>query len=325
MSDTSGVIYAAEIMGDGYGRLLHGAEISKVIKDDALAWVHLDANNPASREWLQSEITYLDSIIIDALLAEETRPRIVEFESGALLILRGVNLNENARTEDMVSIRIWVDAHRIISIQRRSLKAIRDIQEKLEQGKGPKGSADFVSTLAGRLFERMEPIFADLTDQLDDIEERVMEEPDKEERGEIIDIRKKAIIFKRYVSPQKDIIAHLRASEIPWMSSLHKRQLQESLDRLTRYVEDLDAIRERSQIIKDELSNALADKMNKNMYVLSVIAAIFLPLGFLTGLFGINVGGMPGVENGAAFWIVCAVCVGFTVGIAALFKYLKWY
>ena len=43
------------------------------------------------------------------------------------------------------------------------------------------------------------------------------------------------------------------------------------------------------------------------MYVLSVIAAVFLPLGFLTGLLGINVGGMPGADNAAAFWLVCLI------------------
>jgi len=72
-----------------------------------------------------------------------------------------------------------------------------------------------------------------------------------------------------------------------------------------RYVEELDAIRERAQIIKDELANIIVDRLNKNTYVLSVIAAIFLPLGFLTGLLGINVGGIPGVGNPTAFTVFC--------------------
>ena len=48
---------------------------------------------------------------------------------GVLLILRGVILNENASPEDMVSIRLWIDPHRIISLQRRKLKAVGDLAE----------------------------------------------------------------------------------------------------------------------------------------------------------------------------------------------------
>ena len=319
------VMDAFEIMGDGSGVVLTGDEISKRIKDDALAWVHLDANHALSRTWLSEEVSYLDSIIIDALLAEETRPRIVEFEQGGLLILRGVNLNENATPEDMISVRVWIDQHRIITIERRPLKAVQDIRERLKAGKGPRNSGDFLTMLSARLFERMEPVFSELDERLDDVEERVMDEPDTKDRPTITSIRKQAIVFRRYIAPQRDVMAFLRTSEQPWLDQMHKRRLQESLDRIVRYLEDLDAIRERAQIVKDELSNALADKMNKNMYVLSVIAAIFLPLGFLTGMLGINIGGIPGADNPWAFYIFAGILIAL-VGLQTLvFKKLKWF
>jgi zinc transporter len=320
-----GVINACAIKGDGSQTELQGEAISQVIKDKALAWVHLDGTKKETRKWLKTEITYLDHIIIDALLADETRPRIMEFEQGSLLILRGVNLNKDSRPEDMISIRLWIDEHRIISIQRRPLKAVKDIQELLIEGKGPKNSGDFITLLAARLFERMEPVFTDMDETLDNIEEAVIENPDISERKFITDIRKKAIVFRRYIAPQRDVIMHLRTSDQPWLNDMHKRKLQESLDHVIRYVEDLDTIRERAQIVKDELSSVLADKMNKNMYVLSVIAAIFLPLGFFTGLMGINIGGMPGVDSGNAFWIFSTILVIIVAVQVFIFKKLKWF
>jgi zinc transporter len=325
MEKSDHVIHSYRINGDGSGSVLEDKSISKAIKGDSLAWVHLDASNPESRTWLEKELTYLDNIIINALLADETRPRILEFEEGALLILRGVNLNKNSEPEDMISIRLWIDQHRIISVRRRKLKAVADIRERLEAGKGPKNSGDFINALTSRLFERMEPVFSGLDEDLDDVEERVMEEPDTKERQEISSIRKQAIMFRRYIAPQRDVIAHLRTSEQPWLDQMHKRRLQESYDRVVRYVEDLDTIRERAQIVKDELSNALADQMNKNMYVLSVIAAIFLPLGFLTGLLGINIAGIPGAENPYAFFIFCGMLAGIVGLQTIIFKKLKWF
>jgi zinc transporter len=94
---------------------------------------------------------------------------------------------------------------------------------------------------------------------------------------------------------------------------------------VVRYIEDLDAIRERAQIIMDELANIIAEKLNRNMYVLSVIAAIFLPLGFLTGLLGINVGGIPGAENEYAFLFFSALLLVIVVVQIILFKLKKWF
>lgn len=303
---------------------MEGAAISDTIKADQLAWIHLDAEKPETREWLEKELTYLDPIIINALLADETRPRMLEFEKGMLLILRGMNLNENAEPEDMVSIRLWIDENRIISVRRRKLRAVQDIREKLLAGSGPKNAGDFLAMLTSRLFERMEPVLTDLDQALDDLEEKVMETPDKNERRSITNMRRQTIIFRRYIVPQRDVMIALRTTDKSWISPLNKRHLQESYDRIVRYVEDLDTMRERAQIIKDELSSALSDAMNKNLYMLSLVAAIFLPLGFLTGLLGINVGGIPGADNPLSFSIFCGILTILVAIQIWIFKKLKW-
>ncbi|MGH1457030.1 MAG: zinc transporter ZntB [Alphaproteobacteria bacterium] len=324
MTNSSQILCAYEIKGDGTGTPLSGDDITKKLKATTLAWVHLDATHPKTRGWLEENVSYLDPYILNALLATETRPRITEIKDGMLVILRGVNLNENANPEDMISIRLWIDENRIISTRNRKLKAISDMRARLEDGTGAKNASDFINMLCTRLFERMEPVLRELDDRTDQVEEEIIEKPDTAFRHEIIDIRKKAIVLRRYIAPQKDVLSRMYTSKLRWIDPTHQRQIHENLDRVTRYIEDLDAIRERASIIKDELANIMSDKMNKNMYVLSVVAAVFLPLGFLTGLLGINVGGMPGADNGAAFWIVCLLCVGVGIGLLALFKKLKW-
>lgn len=316
--------FAYEFDGKGKGTRLEGEAVAKQVKAKKLAWVSLDGNNKESAKWLNEHIDYLDPIITDALLASETRPRISFIGDGIMMILRGVNLNENADPEDMVSIRLWVDQNRIISIQRRKLKAVDDICEELENGNGPKNAADFIALLGQRLFERMQPVFFELSEEIDDIEEDVIESVNHATRQHINDIRRKALIFKRYLMPQKDVMMALRNCEVKWIDDIHLRRFQENQDRLTRYLEDLDTVRERAQIIKEEHSAVINDRMNRNMYALSIIAGIFLPLGFLTGLLGINVGGMPGVDNPNAFWLVVALCVASGLGFVGLFKLLKW-
>ncbi len=324
MSDT--ILGAYEIDGAGGGTAINDVKIaSQKIKDEQLAWVQLDRSNPKTKDWLKSELGYLDNFVVEALLAEETRPRVTEINDGAIIILRGVNLNKDADPEDMVSIRLWVDKFRIISVQKRQLKAIKDVEEKLKSGTGPTDAGQFVSMLVSRLFERIEPVITELDEKTDDVEEQILEKPNLSLRENIIDIRKKAIVLRRYMAPQKDAIGQLRVSDLPWVTANTKRHLQENYDRVLRYVEDLDAIRERAQIVKDELANIMSDRLNKNMYILSVIAAIFLPLGFLTGLLGINIGGMPGAENSEAFWIFCGMLVAVVIAQVLVFKKMKWF
>lgn len=318
------ILFSYEIKKDGHGVRIDGDTITKTIKSKKLGWVHLNAKHPDARNWLHDNVSYLDEGILDALLADETRPRVSEIDDGLLVILRGVNLNKDAKPEDMISIRMWIDSERIITTQRRELKAVQDIRDALEKGNGPRDAADFLCDLSSHLFIRMEPTILGLDERTDTIEEAILDHPDVSERQEVIDIRKKVIVLRRYIAPQKDAMAYLRMVDLKWIKDTHKRKLHENLDRVTRYVEDLDAIRERAQIVKDELANALADKMNRNMYVLSIIAGIFLPLGFLTGLMGINVGGMPMVDDAYGFWIITSICVAFMIVTSLIFKFLKW-
>ncbi|MEO0500584.1 MAG: CorA family divalent cation transporter, partial [Pseudomonadota bacterium] len=81
---------------------------------------------------------------------------------------------------------------------------------------------------------------------------------------------------------------------------------------------------ERALVAKDDIQNRQNERMNRNMYVLSIVAAIFLPLGFLTGLFGINVGGMPGVDNVDAFWIVTGMMVIIIAVELWVFRKMGW-
>ena len=102
-------------------------------------------------------------------------------------------------------------------------------------------------------------------------------------------------------------------------------QVLENAEHLIRYLEDLDSVRDRAAVTQEELGARMSEQMNNRMYVLSIVTMIFLPLGFLTGLLGINVGGMPGVENQYAFTtVVVIILVSACVQIWYL-KRNKWF
>jgi zinc transporter len=322
---SNSVLFAYGFDGLGGAAPLEGKAIAQALEHEDLAWVHLDTNHPDTRDWVNQELAYLDPHITDALTAEETRPRASRIGDGLLLILRGVNLNENADPEDMVSLRMWIDPHRIITLRRRKVRAVLDIEAELKDGHGPKNSSDFLAELVTRLCARMQPVLSALDDETDRVEEDMLADADSKLREDIVHIRMQAITFRRHMAPQRDVIHQLLGDAPSWLDKPGKRALQENYHHIVRYVEDLEAIRDRAQIVKDELANIIADRLNRNMYVLSVVAAIFLPLGFLTGLLGINVGGIPGSDNTDAFAIFCAILCAVVLAQVLLFRKMRWF
>jgi zinc transporter len=319
--------FAYDIQPDGQCILVQATNTQAHLEDErTLTWVHLSLEDALETEsWIQDCATFLDPLIVQALLAPSTRPRVEELgETGMLVIMRGMNTNEGEDPEDMVSLRLWVDHSRIISLEKHPLKAVNQLCKRLERGGTIKSAGDFMAHLLHGLFLGMEPYIMEVAEQMDGAEEQLALQRNTLKRRDLNLLRRKAIIFRRFLLPQKDVVEYIRINDVPWLSNANKRQLKETVDRIQRYIEEVDAVRERAHIAKDELSQAISEHLNKNLYAVSLVTMVFLPLTFITGLLGMNVQGIPGAEHPLAFWGVCALCALLVVGFILLLKRLRW-
>ena len=171
-----------------------------------------------------------------------------------------------------------------------------------------------------RITDRMGDVVADRDDLVDELEDSVLSAQNRELRMRLSLVRRQAISLRRYISPQRDVLARLQHERIPGLSDAHRVHIREAAERTARFVEDLDAGHDRAAITQEELNNRLSEQMSRTMYILSLVAGIFLPLGLITGLLGINVGGIPGSEFKWAFIIVCVVLAVIAVIEYLLFK-----
>lgn len=323
MDSDSGLLFAFALDGAGGGRALDFDEVRAWRAENGTLWTHMDYTLDDARRWLMQE-SGIDPIIVESMTAEETRPRSLVHKDGMLLILRGVNLNPGADPEDMISIRLWIDAQRIVTLRHRRVMAVDDIRKAVTVGSGPTGPGSFLVDLCDGLIARMGGIISEIDDTNDALADEILSTQNFELRQKIADIRRAAISMRRYLAPQRDVMARLYAEKVEWLGEIERMHLREISDRTLRYVEDLDSIRDRATVTQEELSARLAETMNHTMYVLSIVAGMFLPLGFLTGLLGINLGGIPGTDNRWAFSIFCLVLLalgGFQIWI---FKRKKW-
>ena len=309
--------------GNGGAKKISFEQLDEYTPSMGILWVHFDYTQEQSIDWITNK-SNIDPIAVDALLSQTTRPRTTILNDSLILALRGINLNPNSDPEDMISIRLYINKNIIISTKKRDLLSVNDMLLFFEQGIGPKNSSEFLIELTNRLTDRMEDYILDMDDRYSDLEELSIQSSSAKLRTSISEIKRESISLKRYLSPQKEAIFKLYDQKISWINEHDRIQLREINHKLIKYIEDLDSIKDKVSLIQEEISNNLSEQLNQRMYVLSIISAIFLPLGFLTGLLGINVGGIPGAENSFSFYIFILFLIVIVALQIYIFKKKRW-
>ncbi|CUR47300.1 zinc transporter ZntB [Alloalcanivorax xenomutans] len=290
--------------------------------DHSTRWIHLDYTCPESRDWLEARAD-IPMVVSEALLTPETRPRVSDVGGGLLVYLRGVNLSPDARPEDMIAVRLWIRDGLVISTQKRTLKSLTELVDALHAGEGPATPSELLAGLVDGLVWRMEEVIEQIEDQVADFSERLEGGAGNRDQTRWIGaLRRRAITLRRYMAPERDALAKLHGDSR--IRSGDAEIIREATDRLQRLLEDLDAAREHATLLQEEVFSAQNETINDRMYLLAIISATFLPLGFLTGLFGINVGGLPWLEDPNGFWWFTGMLVITGTGILLWMIRRRW-
>ncbi|MDD2056144.1 zinc transporter ZntB [Pseudomonas sp. GD03860] len=321
-----GLVHALVLDGKGGARSIARTELNDLqLQPEQSLWLHWDRSHPQTRTWLRHE-SGLNEFACDLLLEENTRPRLLALpEEQMLLFLRGVNLNPGAEPEDMVSVRIFAQAQRVISLRLRPLRASDELLQQLAEGRGPKTASELLLSMAQLLTEKVQALVSDLSEVVD-LEEEKLEADTRyaPEQGSLQQIRRRAAGLRRFLAPQREIYAQLARNKWSWFAEDDADYWNELNNSLIRYLEELELTRERAALVLESEDRRRAERMNRTMYRFGIITCIFLPMSFVTGLLGINVGGIPGAESPYGFLFASLLVLGLALGQWWLFRRLRW-
>jgi zinc transporter len=324
---TTGLLFGRVLDGRGGARAVNWAGAQAWIAAEPAAgetlWLHVDRTAPGLVAWLRGVLGASEATA-ELLVSNETRPRAFAERASLVTVLRGLNLNDGAEPADMIAMQIWADARRVVTFRRRRLQSPRDVLAMIDGGAGPRTAGDLVVELITQLVVKMSVTIHNVNTRIDEMEAATDGGDANSVMGAITDIRRQCLALKRYMAPQHEALVEVQRAAPDWMTAENRDEVRETVDRLRRYLEDLDVSKESVLVLQDDLNNRANSKMNQTTYVLSLVAAIFLPLSFVTGLLGINVGGMPGVASNAAFWITVVLLCGILTIQFLLFRRLKW-
>lgn len=307
---------------DGSGKATK-CEIKQALDiDQGFVWVHLSTNNEHAQQWL-SEVAKLDEYLVEALTANETRPRCDQFGEGALLNLRGGSEDRMAISDPLASIRIWAIEGRVYSVTRRTLTAVGMVEKCVDEGR-VNDPGDLITEFAAAITSDLDPDVADLGDMLDECETQLDPNRVFELRQMVTKVRAQSIGYRRFLTPQRSALEKLAQLPVGWLGDDDRLHLSAAADRAARMAEELESIRERSALMHEALTDLRAEQIDQRALVISIVAMIFLPLTFLTGLYGMNVRGLWLADRPWAFDAIVAICLATAVGVTTYFVRQHW-
>jgi zinc transporter len=285
-------------------------------------WLQLNFAVPEVKLFLQS-LTINESAI-HALTKAESRPRVAVSNEELLLIVRGVNKIKGEKPENMISVRILATRNLLISCQKKNLMSIQNLLADIEQGNPPLSTGDFIVRLNERIVVNMGDTMENIEERAIAMEERVMDDSRNDYKPDLHHLRRQIIQLKRFLIPQRDALNKLQLDKTNWMTSKQQIRLREVGDYLLRYLEVLEASRELAAVSMEVVNQRQNEQLNKRMYLLSLIAALFLPLSFFSGLFGVNLSGIPLADRPYAFPLFVLILLLIVLGMFRFFKRNKW-
>jgi zinc transporter len=225
----------------------------------------------------------------------------------------------------MISLRIFANAKHIYSLRQRPVQVTDALIMAFGKCLGPRNTSEMLLFFAQNLTDRVESIVSELADTIDQEESRV----DTDERYisdplSMLKSRRRAANLRRFLAPQRDVFAALTRTQESWFLTDDTLYWNELNNCLTLHLEELELTRERIGLVLETEHRRRNERMGRTMYLLAIITGFFLPMTFVTGLLGINVGGIPGAEQPHGFLLSCFLLGVLAFGQWLFFRWLRW-
>ncbi len=291
------------------------------LAEDEFYWAYLQRIAAQNREFLEE--VGLEHSDIDDLLNREVQPHCHVRSKGAFIAINVFNELPKQESGDMDCAQIWVDSKRLICIWHDPLDVFQNLVRGFQSRVPPSSTAEFWARLVLAIADRAEEMMEALQDRIDHLEDVVLETGDHPWESELAQVRRLATIIRRSMLVHLDILRNFEIENFDWVDRINKRRVCEAGDRALRIAEEMDAIRERAEIVHDQIMYKRSENINRYMLMMAAIAVVFLPLTFITGLLGINVGGIPGSHDPVAFTVVTGLLVFFGLILFAIVRWFK--
>jgi magnesium transporter len=296
------------------------ARIRDHMKRDHFFWLDLDAPGPGELRQLREMFGF------HPLALEDTehfgqRPKLDDYGDYVFLVFYGAWRHGPEDLNPLREVHLFVSGQYLVTIHRDPLPALDKQREQLD-GRVLHSEQFLLYRVLDALVDSFFPLLADMDDEIDALEAAVLESPSDQQLQRLFALKRQLVAMRKVITPQRDLFASSvdRIAELPGLTLDERDYFRDIYDHLIRISDLIDSYRDLLSGATDLYLSTVSNRQNDVMKQLTVIATIFLPLGFITGFFGQNFGVLVRdlISPTWTFWVIgvgsmVATCVGLLI------------
>ena len=317
-----GIVFAFKFGSDGRGIQVQISRSDALTSlDSAFRWIHINLTDARCRTWLAS-LENLPATALEVLLSQDEHDRMEMAESFLAGVFVDIRLEFAAATEDLAQLRFVLTEGLLVTGRRHALHSIESVRASVQAGQIIESPIELLETIVDREADMISTAVAEIGQAVDRIEDKILAGYADEARELISSLRQRLVRLNRHLSRLLGLFR--RAERAPAKRS--NEEMRGAAGRISQRLDsihqDVQSSQERARLLQDEVTAHLAAETNRQLYVLSMLTAVFLPATLITGLFGMNTKGLPFAEDDAGFWLAGLIAVAASIGVYLLLLFI---
>jgi zinc transporter len=304
-----GLICGFQVRNDGVPREVAPDGIQAALDDaTAVTWLHFNLSDARARRWLLAA-DYLPATLREVLQDHDGNRRVEATDEGVLLVVSDFTYEDASDPSEVAPLWCHAGKRLLITARLHPLKSADDLRLQMRGRVNATSGIDLATQLLDIRTGRIKALASQMVAQLDDIEDEILAGNIKQQRAQLGRTRRLCARLRREFAPERADLNRLLHHPGPPIAASDRELLHACIDQLAFAIEELAELYERAKLLQEELAARLAENTGRNLYVLSVLTAVLLPMTLVTGIFGMNVAGMPGLHTSGSFWWVMLLIV----------------
>lgn len=280
-------------------------------------WLHFNLSHAGAEAWLRAHGGPAESFLEG--LHEGSRATRIERDAERLFaVINDVTFDFSFDASDVATLWLSVAPGLVLSARRQPLRSVDRLRMAVKRGETLASSVELLDHLLGDQADELQRIVRQATDRIDDIEDALLAGQHERHGAELARLRRLMVRLQRLLAPEPGALMRTLARPPRWISAEDRQQLHRASEEFALVLGDIAALQERIKLMQDEAAARVAEQNNRSLFMLTMVTVLALPINLVSGLFGMNVGGVPLAGSRAGFWIMVGLIAAATALIAAL-------
>ena len=285
--------------------------------DGSFVWLHFNLSHTAAEAWLRAH-SGLDDSFYEALHEGSRSTRIERVLDTLFAVVNDVTYDFAFEASDVATLWISARSHVVVTARRSPLRSVDRLRAAVKSGEPIASAAALLDHLLRDQADELQRIARKATDRVDEIEDALLAGRTTRLTSELAQLRRMSVRLQRLLAPEPGAFFRMLSSPPPWVTADDRQRLQQASEEFSVVLRDISALQERIKLLQDESAARVAEENNRSLFVLTMVTVLALPINLTSGLFGMNVGGVPFNEHPLGFWIVFALIAAGTAAITWL-------